>query len=55
MKAAIMDGYGGVDRLKVTDQPRPEPRENDVLIGPDRKLVGKGALKPVIEGSDPLG
>lgn len=32
MKAAIIEGYGNADQLKLVDQPMPELRENDVLI-----------------------
>ena len=32
MKAIVIDGYGGVDRLSLRDVPRPRPADREVLI-----------------------
>lgn len=32
MKAVIIHEYGGPEVLKFTDVPRPEPKENEVLV-----------------------
>src|SRR4051794_26386969 len=32
MKAVLMDGFGGVDVLKVGEAQKPSPKENEVLV-----------------------
>ena len=32
MKAFVLDGYGGADRMRAGDMPEPQLREDDVLV-----------------------
>jgi NADPH:quinone reductase-like Zn-dependent oxidoreductase len=45
MRAAIIHEYGGAEVLKLEDVPRPEPKENEVLV----KVIAAG-----VNPADPL-
>lgn len=69
MKAVIIDHFGGVETLKLTDVPKPEPKEHEVLIqieyaavNPVDWKIREGMLKnrlphefPIIPGWDASG
>jgi NADPH:quinone reductase-like Zn-dependent oxidoreductase len=61
MKAVVMHAYGGPDVLKVEDVPRPEPKEDEVLIrvmaasiNPVDVAIRKGYLAELIGNKFPL-
>lgn len=68
MKAVVMHAYGGPEVLKVEDVPRPEPKDNEILIrvvaasvNPVDVAIRKGYLAelvgkfPIIPGMDAAG
>src|SRR5215468_10296895 len=68
MKAVVMHAYGGPEVLKVEDVPRPEPKDDEILIrviaasiNPVDVAIRKGYLAelvgkfPIIPGMDAAG
>jgi NADPH:quinone reductase-like Zn-dependent oxidoreductase len=61
MRAAVIDGYGGNDRVQLREMPRPEPGDTDVLIeihaasvNPVDFKIREGKVKLLLPYSFPL-